>query len=678
MTLPTDTANTTDRARVLLIVLDGLGFDRKGSKEILEATWSGLAPNDRSLLIAQAESALTREPGCGLTAKEIALLSLGPIHAEMLEPDMPVPAALATLAALRSMDAASDGTPLRRHMDERIAHNALRSRYVPWLANAPRIVQFRNGHLTVPTSAAGVWAGFEDVVPPVQGNSETGHQQIGSLLMAPQTPLEITNSIERGDFFENEALTAALQPAIDGDGAVNFCFMLSGTDGSDGRVHSAWNHLEAFLELVFVRNKISPDRVRMQAILDGRDGYERGSVEKGPTGTGNYLDLLEKLLARYEATGCLTWVVGRATAMDRDYREASARADYELLTKGKGRVVDGFKGARRAIEETHAGGKIDQDVPPLVVRHGSGDPPVLQTGDSFVNLNFRSDRQRAKTAVLVGAREFLQKQSRSRGRDWKMDWIDDGLKLTYCCMAQYDPALDRAPGVSVAFPVSPLPATLLELWPRAMKQWRYVLAGESVKASHVGYFIRGRREEPASSESEVRWITASAGESEGVKSDTDFHLHPEMKMGEVAEHVVGYMSDSSNRLIICNLSAPDMIGHLLPDRFQAAVAAYEATDKAVARMARAALSNGYSVILTSDHGNIEDDGPAHTANDVLTTVASPGAPYAFALHSTFQARLFDVSMTIARILGFESDAKRFQAGAHGGGDQRFSGRSIVA
>jgi hypothetical protein len=35
-------------------------------------------------------------------------------------------------------------------------------------------------------------------------------------------------------------------------------------------------------------------------------------------------------------------------------------------------------------------------------------------------------------------------------------------------------------------------------------------------------------------------------------------------------------------------------------------------------------------------------------------------------------------MTIARILGFESDAKQFQAGAHGGGDQRFSGRSIVA
>lgn len=495
--------------------------------------------------------------------------------------------------------------------------------------------------------------------------------------MAPQTPLEITHSIASGEFFQNPALLEALEPAKNGTGALNFCFMLSGTDGSDGRVHSAWNHLEAFLDLVFKRNNIPPERVRMQAILDGRDGFERGSISKGPNGTGDYIGQLESLLASYEATSCLAWVVGRATAMDRDYRESSTRADYELLVRGQGKSVDGFAGLRKAIEEAHAGGAIDQDVPPLVMSTSPGASRTVNSGDSFVNLNFRSDRQRAKTAALVGARDFLQREAKARGREWNMEWMDADLRITYCCIAQYDPALDSAPGVSVAFPVTPLPSTLLALWPQAMEGRKYVLAGESVKSSHVGYFFRGRREEPLAPELESRWITPSAGESEGVRSDTDFYLHPEMKMGEVAEHVISSLSDAANHLIVCNLSAPDMIGHLLPDRFQAAIAAYEATDKAVGRMARAALSNGYSVLLTSDHGNIEEDTPSHSANDVLTTIASPGPPYSYAARETFQARLFDVSMTIARILGFESLAMKYQDNSPYHGDSPFAGRSII-
>ena len=95
-------------------------------------------------------------------------------------------------------------------------------------------------------------------------------------------------------------------------------------------------------------------------------------------------------------------------------------------------------------------------------------------------------------------------------------------------------------------------------------------------------------------------------------------------------------------------------------------------------MTRAASSNGYSVILTSDHGNIEDDTPSHTANDVLTTIASPGSPYEFAARPAFQARLFDVSMTIAHILGFEAQAKEFQAESPYSGDHDFAGRSIIA
>ena len=66
-----------------------------------------------------------------------------------------------------------------------------------------------------------------------------------------------------------------------------------------------------------------------------------------------------------------------------------------------------------------------------------------------------------------------------------------------------------------------------------------------------------------------------------------------------------------------------MIGHLLPERFEEAINAFESTDSAVGAMTEAAKRHGWSTIVTADHGNIEEDGPAHSANDVLTTVIPP-------------------------------------------------------
>ncbi|HBO90479.1 MAG TPA: hypothetical protein DD460_06985, partial [Acidobacteria bacterium] len=81
-------------------------------------------------------------------------------------------------------------------------------------------------------------------------------------------------------FFENSALNTVISNAKDRSTKINFCFLLSGVRGNDGRVHSAWNHLEAFLELVFERYKLPVKQVQMQAILDGRDSGIHSSITK--------------------------------------------------------------------------------------------------------------------------------------------------------------------------------------------------------------------------------------------------------------------------------------------------------------------------------------------------------------------------------------------------------------
>lgn len=608
----------------------------------------------------------------GLSADQLALMSLYPVHAEALEGDVEFSAAIGAMEALRAVRLEIAGHA--GAIAEAVSAAAAEHRYAPWAASTPYLDRLRNDGVTWPTSAAGVWAGFEELDPPVQGNSDTGHQQIGNLTIAPQTPLEITLAIQDGSFFQNEALVATLDVAAQKDSALNFSFLLSGTRGNDGRVHSAWNHLEAFLDLVFARHKLWPSKVRMQAILDGRDCPARASIE-AIDGVGDYLAQLEELLARYDAIDSLSWVIGRNIAMDRDYREPSTRTDYELLTTGRGREVSGFAGVRAAVEETHRAGKGDGDLPPLVVADRQGRTRRVESGQAFVNLHFRSDRQRARTGALLGATTFLKEAALAHGKEWTLDWLDDGLRLAVCTLSEYHPVFEEL-GARVAYPNRSHVDNFLWLWPGLCPGDRYLLVGESVKSAHVGYFIRGRSESPAG-DVEDREIIPSCGEAEGVSSDSDFYRTPAMRNPEVAA-VIRKGLATGHRLVIANFSNCDMIGHLLPQRYEAALEALESLNGVLESLVPAALSAGYDVVLTSDHGNIEDDTTAHSTNDVLTTVLSSAEPYRPQQRERYQARLFDIPATLARILGVDEGVLAHLKGASSRLEARFVGRPLIA
>lgn len=651
--------------KTLLIVIDGSGVDRQRTRQVANAAWDRLATPDRRVMSEVADQVARVSPECPVDPATLARLALYPIRAEALDEGMLTQHAQALLSALGDLEERPETQAPLLRARQSLRRVAREMRYVPWAADARFEPGLRNGNVTVPTSAAGEWAGFEPLDPPVMGNSETGHQQIGNLVMAPQLPLEISNAIESGAFFENRVLRETIEHGGRPGSALNVVFMLSGTGGSDGRVHSAWNHLEAFLELAFGRIGLRPDQVRLQAILDGRDSPPTASLDRRD-GIGGYLDSLEALLAGYSATESLAWVVGRSTAMDRDYREANARADYLLLTAGEGVHVDGFDGMRRAVSEAHSRGHTDQDIPPIVVKGPGVCVRKVEPGHAFVNLNFRSDRQRSKIASLVGARDFLRAEGERRGRNWQLDWIKPLPGLHVCGIAEYHPDFAAQHGVTVAFPTLPHRENLVGLWDKVMPGERYLLVAESIKAPHMGYFLRGRREEPAADGAEDRIIIPSAGEADGVRSDTDFYKMPQMRNPQVTATVVENLASARYRLICCNLSATDMIGHLLPDRFEEAISAYESTDVAVGQMTEAAKRLGWSTIVTADHGSIEEDGPAHTANDVLTTIIPPTGRFDYSPRPAYQARLYDVAWTIARLLGAGPRATEVFAGLDSG------------
>jgi len=663
-------------SNVLLLVIDGVGVDRDRTAAIVREVWSNLSRTTRDLLQTQAASALERRPAGDLAPSDLARLSLYPAFAETLQAETPFPQAVASIDALRQIHSAAEGTSVHADVHAAIAAEALRSRYVPWAADASYVTNVRNTNLTMPTSAAGVWAGYEQMTPPVQGNSETGHQQIGNLRLAPQTPLEISLSIADGSFFTNPALRAVVDRAVASSNVLNFCFLLSGTAGTDGRVHSAWNHLEAFLKLTFRECRADPARVRMMAILDGRDSPGTASLVE-TDGIGGYIDKLRTLLATFNAEHSLAWIIGRGIAMDRDYREPNARTTFLMLTSAQGEHVRGFNDAKRSIARHHSRGIMDTEIPPIVLAHSGRRPPAIEPGQAFVDLNFRPDRQRALFASLLGARPFLDGEARSRNRTWSFDWMTPGLALDMTSITEYHPDFSTAYHVPVAFPTRPLEDNLLSVWDRLLPGERYLLVAESNKSAHMGYFIRGRRENPEAAAAEDRTIIPSFGEAEGILNDSDFYKTPAMRNAAIASFVVAHLAQQKHRLVCLNLSNCDMIGHLLPAHFQEAVKAYEAMDAAVARIIPIALANHYHVILTADHGNIEEDTPAHSSNDVLTTIISPDRDLSPARRETFHARLFDLSWTIGRILGVESQL-RSHVERHGPADfgDPFMGRPI--
>ena len=666
-------------SRVLLVVTDGLGYAPERIRTTAERVWSGLSHDSRRAISLAVQQGFSTDEE--IDAHLIELMLVVPRWIELVPLDAPTATVTRIADFMSGCRHVHDIGGVSKELLQAWTDIGEAFHYVPWVAEVPAWSRIVNRNLTFPTLAAGIWVGYDDVNPPVQGNSETGHQQIGNLALAPQISLQISQSIDDGSFYENPAINDAITKATTCGGKVNICFLLSGLTGSDGRVHSAWEHLEAMLELVYGRLKLPPHQVRLQAILDGRDAPAIGSLQLDGV-EGGYLGELGRLLVRFDAEESLAWVVGRSIAMDRDYREDCAEANYALLTQGRGERARDIDDVCDIVSEFHAQGGTDADVPPIVVHSGGRAPPTISSGDAFINLNFRSDRQRAITATLSNAKGYLHRESSARGRTWSMDWLRDDLHLNVCTIAEYDAEFADRHGVQVAYQTEPHPLNFISAWDELVGDGStYFLAAESVKASHMGYFLRGRREIPECAESEVRWVIPSAAADMGVVSDSDYYKVPGMRTAEIVARVSGAMINESHRLMVCNFAAPDMVGHLLPKRWDAAIIAYRETCEALVTLSQVAAAEGVHMMVTSDHGNIEEHATTHTANPVLTTIIPANSEQCLEpAGKQIEARLFDIPHCLAHLLNVDPDAVQRYIDASGAApaDARFRGRSLIS
>jgi 2,3-bisphosphoglycerate-independent phosphoglycerate mutase len=136
-----------------------------------------------------------------------------------------------------------------------------------------------------------------------------------------------------------------------------------------------------------------------------------------------------------------------------------------------------------------------------------------------------------------------------------------------------------------------------------------------------------------------------------------YDLAPEMSAEPITQSVVNAIGSGRFDFILVNYANPDMVAHT--GVWDAAVRAAEFIDGCLARLAEAALGAGGALIVTADHGNIEEmRDPAGAPQTKHTT-----APVPFVLIDADRrgarlrdGTLADVAPTICELLGIAPPA----------------------
>ena len=478
-------------------------------------------------------------------------------------------------------------------------HNAIALARTPTYLEL--VDQYPHASLVTNGEAVGLPAGQ-------MGNSEVGHMNLGAGRVVYQILTRINRSIRAGDFFNDQALVAAMDRCANNRHALHLIGLVS-----DGGVHSHQGHLEALIQMA-TRRRVS--RVFVQAVTDGRD--------TAPTGGAGFIAALERTMTD-SGTGRIASVTGRYYAMDRDRHWDRTQRAYDAVTGGKGHTA---RAAPALIAEAYATGLTDEFIEPGVVVDDVGHPVgQVADGDSIVFFNFRADRVRQFTSALAFD-DFT-------GFDRQI------FPSVHCTtMTEYDATFH----LPVAFTRKTLSSNLADvLADRGLTNLRLA---ETEKYAHVTYFFNSGEERPYRGEERI------LVPSQKVPT---YDLKPEMSAAEITAQLIADVKAARHDVIICNFANADMVGHT--GKLEATITAVSTLDHCLLRIVKVVEHAGGTAIITADHGNAEqmwdaerqNPHTAHTTNPVPVLIVRSdlrGRGYTLS-----DGSLRDVAPTILGILG---------------------------
>lgn len=424
------------------------------------------------------------------------------------------------------------------------------------------------------------------------GNSEVGHNAMGCGRVFAQGAKLVANSINSGEMYKGDTWKKLIANVKEHGSTLHFIGLLS-----DGNVHS---HIDNLKHMIEEAKKEGVKRVRVHALLDGRDVGEMSALD--------YFDPFEEFLKDLSKDGTFDARIasgGGRMVITMDRYNANwdmVRKGWETHVLGEGRTFDSAHDAIVTLRKET--GAIDQDLPPFVIAENGKPVGTIEDNDSVILFNFRGDRALEITKAFEA--ENLTEFDRKRHP-----------KVEYAGMMEYDGDL-HVPHQYLVSPPS-IDRTMAEyLCATGLKQFSI---SETQKFGHVTYFFNGNKSGKFDEKLE---------DYVEIPSDiVPFEQRPWMKCAEITDRVIKEIESGKWDLIKLNYPNGDMVGHT--GVFEAVVCSMEAMDLQIGRLRDAIEKAGGVMVVTADHGNA-DDMYEHDKSGNIKTKAD-GEPKAKTSHS---------------------------------------------
>ncbi|MCM2268241.1 MAG: 2,3-bisphosphoglycerate-independent phosphoglycerate mutase [Elusimicrobiales bacterium] len=486
--------------------------------------------------------------------------------------------------------------------------NAVRNARTPVMKRL--LKQYPNTVLEPAGEAVGLPKGY-------QGSSEVGHLNIGAGRIVIQELKRIKDMIEDGTFFGRPALKAALDNCVEKGSALHLMGLVQ-----DEGVHAHQDHLYSIMREA---KKRGIKKVWVHFFSDGRDTPPRSALA--------FVKMLDEVI-KETGNAAVGTIMGRYYAMDRGEKWSLVDQTYNALTKAEGARA---ASAEAALNDAYATLKnpngqpiVDEYIPPTII----GDYPGMKDGDSVIHFNFRQDRAIELTKAFV--------EDNYPGNRWKK------LDVVYCGLTRYydEFKFSALPPMDEGGGMDNLLGQVISA--AGLKQLRLA---ETQKFKHVTSFFNGKRTEPYKDEDQV--------EIKGTWDPATFGEHPEMDAVAVRKRALEEIASEKYTFIVVNFANCDMVGHT--GIYDATVRAVEITDVSVGMLTDEALKHGYTVMISSDHGNAEEmwdykiDMPktSHTVNPVEFIYVSKDADQ---VKLRPHGILSDIAPTVLQVLGLPQPA----------------------
>src|SRR3989344_3163832 len=392
------------------------------------------------------------------------------------------------------------------------------------------------------------------------GNSEVGHLNLGAGRIVGQDLPRITLSIEDRTFFKNPAFLEVIDHVQKNKSNLHLMGLIS-----PGGVHSYDEHLYALLGLA---GEYGMQNVYIHMFLDGRDTPPQIALES--------LEKLNKKIDSFQV-GKVATITGRFYAMDRGEHWNLTEETYRAMVNLEGKQATSPKAA---IENSYAQHIYDEMVVPTLIMQQDGVlPPPITDNDAVIHFNFRPDR------ALQLTRAFTEPNFSKFVKPAKQ------LKnLMFVTMTEYAKDLP----VKIAFPVIEVVNSLAEVISK--KGLRQFHVAESEKYAHVSVFFNGGVISPLPGE-DRKIVTSPAS---NYQNYVDV---PEMSAEQVTDALLSKLKETYSFFLV-NFANPDMVGHT--GNFPASIKAIKVIDQCLKRISEECLKQEICLVITADHGNIEE------------------------------------------------------------------------